>query len=972
MDHPNIARVLDAGATEAGRPYFVMELVKGVLLTAYCDEHRLTPRERLELFVPVCQAIQHAHTKGIIHRDVKPSNVLVALYDGRPVPKVIDFGIAKAVGQHLTEKTLVTGFGNVVGTLEYMSPEQAELNALDIDTRSDVYSLGVLLYELLTGSTPLPKKRLKEAALLEALRLIREEEPPRPSTRLSTTEELPAIAAHRGLEPKKLSGLVRGELDWIVMKALDKDRNRRYQTADGFARDVQRYLADEPVLACPPSAAYRLRKFARRNRAAVLTAAGVLALVLVAGAGLWSWQHQEALRRTENALHAELARRGAESSLAQLPELYRRALWGQAEALLEQADRQLEAGGDGALRQRLTRARHHTAFLRGLDTIRLAKSVLVAGKENLAGARIGYRDAFAANGLDVLGGDPVELAGKLNDSPVRDYLLAALDDWALHEDANNRQRLLALTAAATGQEWRRQVHAFWDDGVRLSQVYDAIPDSERTPAVIIVVAIRLKELGQDGIVRRLEQGLRLHPGDFWLHSTLGFLQRKERPDAAIGAFRTALALRPNTAVPLHNLGVVLSEKKEYDAAIAEFREAIRLDPAYAEPHHGLGVALHARKEYDAAIAEFKEAIRLEPDHAVAHNNLGNTLYRRGEYDAAVAEYKEAVRLDPAFAVPHYSLGSLLMDRKEYDAAAAEFKEAVRLDPRYAAPHNHLGRILQARKEYDAALAEYREAVRLDPDYAPAHNNLGTVLAARKEYDAAVAAFKETVRLNPGNGVAHGNLGLAYRELGRFAESVAALREAARLMPYDLPGQLHLRRANELLALDQQLTAFRQGKARPKTPAEAVALAAFAMSEFKQEYGLAVRLFADAFAADARLPAGHRYPAACAACWAAAGRGKDAGQFGDRERPALRRQALDWLRAHLELAAVLLDRDPDRLRKMLEQLLASADLASVHGPEALVKLPEAERQAWQQFWDDVARLLARAQQKTTPEKQPGDR
>jgi serine/threonine protein kinase len=283
MDHPNIARVLDAGTTAAGRPYFVMELVKGVPITRYCDERRLTPRQRLELFIPICQAIQHAHHKGIIHRDIKPSNVLVPLYDGQPVPKEIDFGIAKAAGQQLTERTLVTGFGAVVGTLEYMSPEQAELNQLDIDTRSDIYSLGVVLYELLTGTTPLEKKRLKEAALLEVLRLIREDEPPRPSTRLSTTDELPSVAANRGLEPKKLSGLVRGELDWIVMRALEKNRNRRYETANALAADVQRYLADEPVLACPPSAGYRLKKFARRNKAALALAALLLSFLVTLG-----------------------------------------------------------------------------------------------------------------------------------------------------------------------------------------------------------------------------------------------------------------------------------------------------------------------------------------------------------------------------------------------------------------------------------------------------------------------------------------------------------------------------------------------------------------------------------------------------------------------------------------------------------------------------------------------------------------
>ncbi|HZZ71430.1 MAG TPA: protein kinase [Pirellulales bacterium] len=307
MDHPNIARVLDAGTTEFGRPYFVMELVKGMTITQFCDERKLTTRQRLELFVPVCNAIQHAHQKGVIHRDIKPSNVLVALYDDRAVPKVIDFGLAKAAGQALTDKSLMTGFGAVVGTPEYMSPEQANLNNLDIDTRSDVYSIGVLLYELLTGTTPVDRKSLGEAAMLEILRIVREVEAPRPSAKLSTIDTLPSVAANRGTEPAKLSKLMKGELDWVLLKALEKDRSRRYDTANGLARDIQRYLADEVVEARPPSTGYRLKKFVRRHKGQVIAASLVL-FALVAGiAGTTLGLFQADRARRQEAMQRRIA-----------------------------------------------------------------------------------------------------------------------------------------------------------------------------------------------------------------------------------------------------------------------------------------------------------------------------------------------------------------------------------------------------------------------------------------------------------------------------------------------------------------------------------------------------------------------------------------------------------------------------------------------------------------------------------------
>ena len=1078
MDHPNIARVLDAGTTKGepggvspGRPFFVMELVKGVPLARYCDEHRLTPRQRLELFIPVCQAIQHAHQKGIIHRDIKPTNVLVCLYDGKPVPKVIDFGIAKATGQQLTERTLVTGFGNVVGTLEYMSPEQAELNQLDIDTRSDIYSLGVLLYELLTGSTPLEKKRLKQAAMLEVLRLIREEEPPRPSTRLSTTDEMPSVAANRSLEPKKLSGVVRGELDWIVMKALEKDRNRRYETANGFAQDIQRYLADEPVLACPPSAWYRFGKFARRNKVAVLLTAAALAFIAVAGAGIWSWQRQETLRRAERDFHAELTRRGVESSLKQLKDLHRRALWQQAEELLSQAEQQVGPEGDPALRDKLAQARRYTAVIKRLDEIRLNTSVIVEGKMDVAGALADYPKAFVESGFDVLGGDTAELAARLNASEVRDYLLAALDDWAMLADANDQQRIMAIAAAATGQGWRSQLR-FAIYGAGLAELYDAIPEKERTPAMIREVARRLHGLGEDGI-RRLEQGLRQFPGDFWLHFELGFLQATDRPDAAIGAYRAALALRPGTPAVLFNLGIVLGGKKEYDAAIAEYKEASRLDPKFAPPHHGLGNVLYEKKEYDAAIAEYKEAIRLDPKFAPPHHGLGNVLYDKKEYDAAIAEYKEAIRLDPKSAAPHHGLGSVLVgkkeydaaiaefneairldpklalshnalgnflyDKKEYDAAIAEYKEAIRLDPKFSQPHHGLGNVLYDKKEYDAAIAEYNEAIRLDPKSAAPHHGLGNVLYDKKEYDAAIAEYKEAIRLDPklalphiglgnvlydkkeydaaiaayrdaitlkldfagahynlasshykiGNALraqgrldealvayrnavtfkpdfaeAHCNLGHTLNEKGEFRQALEEIRRGHELGSRDphgsYPSAQWVRQCERLVELDGKLPGFLDGKTAPASPAERIELAQ--LCSYKRLTRAAARFYEEAFAEQPKLADhldSHRYNAACAAVLTGCGQGKDVDKLDDKECTSLRHQALDWLRAELEMQRALLAKDADKAYAGVFQSMrhwqADPDFAAVRGREALDRLPEAERLQWQKLWQEVAAL-----------------
>ncbi len=306
MDHPNIAKVLDGGLTPTGQPFFVMELVNGLPLAKFCDEVRLSPHDRLELFLPICQAVQHAHQKGIVHRDLKPANILITIIDGKPVPKVIDFGVAKAIAGKLTDVSMSTQFGSVIGTLEYMSPEQAGFSGVDIDTRADIYSLGVILYELLTGLRPIDARRLRNAALTEMIRIIREEEPSKPSTRLSTDESLPSLAALRQTAPRELMALLRGELDWVVMKCLEKHRERRYETANALARDIERYLADEVVEARPQSAGYRLSKFLRRNRGPVLAASLILLALVVGIVGTTYGLIRAEIRRVE----AERARAG--------------------------------------------------------------------------------------------------------------------------------------------------------------------------------------------------------------------------------------------------------------------------------------------------------------------------------------------------------------------------------------------------------------------------------------------------------------------------------------------------------------------------------------------------------------------------------------------------------------------------------------------------------------------------------------
>jgi tetratricopeptide (TPR) repeat protein/serine/threonine protein kinase len=778
MDHPNIAKVLEAGETASGRPYFVMELVKGLPITKYCDEHHLTPRQRLELFVPVCQAVQHAHQKGIIHRDLKPSNVMVCLYDGKPVPKVIDFGVAKAAGPRLTEHTLFTEFGQVVGTFEYMSPEQAELDQLDIDTRSDIYSLGVLLYELLTGTTPLERKRFKEVAFLEVLRLIREEESPKPSTRLSTTEGLPSIAANRGSEPRKLGGLMRGELDWIAMKALDKDRNRRYETASGFALDILRYLADEAVQACPPSALYRFRKFARRNRGALAMASVIMvALVVVMAtlAGGIGWIARD--RATRQAVMKERVTLALEEARQRQQE----GRWGEALAAARRAEALAAAGeGDAETRQQVREVLGDMQMLANLELARTRSTENQSGYD-LEQEDSGYARTFREYGIDIDALDPDVAAEHIRARSICYELAVFLDSWSYV-----RRRLMNRGSKQTGMGWRELLEVAraadpdpWRDRFRKAVQNDdlqALVETAASAPISSMPAETVDRLGDalfcTGAFQEaaafLRKGQRVHPHDFWINVNLAHCLGNLDPpqvDEAVRFCAAAVALRPEVAQVHLALGNYLQNKGRLDEAIAEYSKAIELDPKCALAWQNRGNDYGRLGQLDKSLADSTKAIELDPRLASAWSNRGTAHMQSGQLEKAIADYSKAIELDPKLAAAWDNRGQAYGNLAQYDKAVADCSKAIDLDPKLASAWTNRGVCLSNLGKTDKAIADYSRALELDPKNARAWSNRGDSYLKLGQHDKALADCCKAVELDPTLAIAWNNRGVAYDELG---------------------------------------------------------------------------------------------------------------------------------------------------------------------------------------------------------------
>jgi len=798
MDHPNIAKVFDAGATPpceggvrgGGRPYFVMELVQGLPITEYCDGERLSIRERLELFVLVCRAVQHAHQKGIIHRDLKPSNILVTLHDGVPVPKVIDFGVAKATGQALTDKTAYTAFTQLIGTPLYMSPEQVELSGLDIDTRSDIYSLGVLLYELLTGTTPFDSETLRLAALDEMRRMIREDEPPTPSTRLNTLgATLTSTSAKRSSDPRRLNRAVRGELDWIAMKALEKDRKRRYETANDFAADVMRYLTDQPVEACPPSAWYRFMKFARRNRVALTTAA-LLTAMLVLGTVMSTWQ----------AMRATRAERDAVAAWAQESQAAQKAKQSQANT---------QAFSDFLVDDVLAVARPK-GVQGGLGVGVTVAQALEAAEANLA-KRFAGRPLAEATARDAIGKTWRNLA-KYEQAErhlrraveLRERELGPDDPATL--DSRNSLGVLLAQAGRYGE-----AIALHEETLKRRKATLGV-DHRDTLTSMNGLATAYSEAGQ------LDQALPLHeetlkqqqmklgpndPETLLSMSNLAFAYRAAgKSDQALPLLEVALERmkatlgpdHPHTLVSMNNLADVYQATGKLAQALQLFEQVLEKEKAKSGPNHlntlrsmhNLAFAYQAAGKTDRALPLFEETLEklkatLGPDHPhtlQCMDNLARSYQADGKLDQAVQLREQTLKMRKAKLGPDH-----LDTLHSMNHLAFVYQDA--------------GKLAQALPLLEDRLEKVKAKLGPDhPDTLQSMNNLASAYWSAKKLERSVPLFGELLKKaqarlgsdHPHTLSVMANLGANYRDAGRLPEGIALL-ERAWEMAQKRPGPL---------------------------------------------------------------------------------------------------------------------------------------------------------------------------------------
>lgn len=671
MDHPNIARVLDAGTTERGRPYFVMELVNGLPVTEYCDAHRLTTSRRLELFADICRGVLHAHQKGIIHRDLKPTNILVAEYDERPVPKVIDFGVAKATSQKLTEKTLFTQFGQVVGTVEYMSPEQAQRNQLDIDTRSDVYSLGVILYELLIGTPPFDRRRLRSAAFDEMLRIIREEDAPLASTRLSTSQDINIVAQKRGVPAAQLTSSIRGDLDWIVNRALDKERSLRYSGAKELCDDIERHLNDRPISAGPPRTLVRLKKFVRRNRAllSALTAVSVVGAVAVGMTARQYYTAAEDRRLHSDRTYTAIQQASLAIGLAANSPIGSDAQWTAADAnlervrdLLQQAEvtEEVAALAEDLMKESADRRSERDIALR-------LENVLIMGAshpdlESWQTMASELRQLFADNGFDFDNETPLRIGER-----IRKHRFKVLFSDALELYIGTLGQIGHLGGAPATREsmqpWADAMYAADDDPLRTgirkliysgrlptSDDVDEVAESaDLTQATVRTLSWLGTTYGMAGDTKKgdevLQLALQLDPTDVMLNFDYGYmLAGQGRHQEAIRMYQRALAFRPDSAGLWQMMGLSMMKVGEHQNAVNAFRRACDLEPEYGPTYVNLGEAYLLVSDNRQALDAGRRAMNCLPERPGGYGVSGRALMRLDRHQEALHLLEKCVEL----------------------------------------------------------------------------------------------------------------------------------------------------------------------------------------------------------------------------------------------------------------------------------------------------------------------------------------
>jgi serine/threonine-protein kinase len=877
LAHPNIVQIHEVGQYQ-GRPYMALEYVDGGSLAQKLAGTPLPARPAARLLETLARAVHAAHQRGVAHRDLKPGNVLLT---ADSVPKITDFGLAKllAPGEAVQTQT-----GNVLGTPSYMAPEQAQGLSKAVGPAADVYALGAILYEMLTGRPPF-KAETPLATILQ-VRLV---------------EPVP---------PSRLQPQLPRDLNTICLKCLAKEPARRYGSAEALAADLERWLRGEPIRARPVGRLERLVKWAKRKPTAAALWGVLLAAVLAGGAGWWVLEQQESRRREELARQEARTRQEVEGALVQAEAWQRQARWAEAEATLVQARSRLGAEGADDLRLRVERAQDYLALVRELDAIRLKKAALVEGKWDTSKAAPAYAAAFRGHGLDVLAGEEAALVRRIQASPVKDQLLAALEDWAgVAAKYQTRARLLGLAAKADPDTQRNRFRnpEAWQDRHQLTQLARQANAEKLSPALLGIVGGRLEQLGGPG-VELLERGQERFPGDFWLNFDLANAlgsRRRGRWDDAVGFYRAALAVRPRTAAVYNNLGSTLVDKKNLKGAIAAFRQAITLDPKYV----------------------------------LAHCNLGNALADNHDLTGAIAAYQQALALDPKDATTFYNLGITLREKGDLAGAIAVYKKATALKPKDAKAHNNLGNALKAQGDWAGAIAAYQQAIARNDRLVPAHAGLGQCLLRQGHFAAGGAATRRALDLLPPNHPWRPGFSEQLRQCEQFAKFDA-------LLPALLKGEAKLTLADEQLTL------------------------AYLCQQYKKRYALAAGSFSDAFSAQPKLALDlqrqHRYNAARVAALAAAGHGADAATLPDKERAGWRKQARDWLQADLKLWTEVLEQATPqartKVRETLQHWQTDPDLAGLRDTAALAKLPAGEREECRKLWTVVAALQEKAQGK----------